>query len=429
MASADSIPNISNPFKKTKLQENLTEVPKKPEPRMTLINPVFTYPQLSLNQNNFGSNHSEKKNNNLIFNQRFNSSHSVKRIPEYDFLNQFSFMPRFPNLSFGMPVMSSQFKSFGLMNSFSHLKDDRNMPLKINPNSFMLNSLVNENEEFYKEKKEENKNNNNNNKTKDLFNQSQKSEEKNNSEKSSSPEKSSSNSNNDNINNKLNNNNITNTGTKFFTNHNYGYKCSCSKTKCNRKYCECYNSGNYCVDCNCKDCNNRPPVNSYTNKHPTDDQSKSKKEKVICTCTKSGCNKNYCECFKIGQKCSSLCRCIGCENNDQIQSKKYNFNYQCNTANSIYIIKNKIFVENMKEKIKDELFGDNPQIKKYDFVGICKKRKREEYKNEEEEKNFGKNIKNKKIENSEEFNLFNDSLFDQNGKVILRHINLFQKFV
>ena len=429
MASADSIPNISNPFKKTKLQENLKELPKKPEPRMTLINPVFTYPQLSLNQNNFGSNHSEKKNNNLIFNQRFNSSHSVKRIPEYDFLNQFSFMPRFPNLSFGMPVMSSQFKSFGLMNSFSHLKDDRNMPLKINPNSFMLNSLVNENEEFYKEKKEENKNNNNNNKTKDLFNQSQKSEEKNNSEKSSSPEKSSSNSNNDNINNKLNNNNITNTGTKFFTNHNYGYKCSCSKTKCNRKYCECYNSGNYCVDCNCKDCNNRPPVNSYTNKHPTDEQSKSKKEKVICTCTKSGCNKNYCECFKIGQKCTSLCRCIGCENNDQIQSKKYNFNYQCNTANSIYIIKNKIFVENMKEKIRDEIFGDNPQIKKYDFVGICKKRKREENKNEEEEKNFGKNIKNKKIENSEEFNLFNDSLFDQNGKVILRHINLFQKFV
>ena len=83
----------------------------------------------------------------------------------------------------------------------------------------------------------------------------------------------------------------------------------------------------------------------------------------------------------------------------------------------------------MKEKIRDEIFEDNPQIKKYDFVGICKKRKREENKNEEEEKNFGKNIKNKKIENSEEFNLFNDSLFDQNGKVILRHINLFQKFV
>ena len=58
-------------------------------------------------------------------------------------------------------------------------------------------------------------------------------------------------------------------------------------------------------------------------------------------------------------------------------------------------------------------------------MGINKKRKREENKNEENEKNYNNN-KNKKIENgAEEINLFNDSLFDQNGKVILRHINLF----
>ena len=425
MTSTDSASNNQNAFTKAKVQENVNQIPKMPEQRMTLRNPIFAYPQLSLTPNNFGSNHSEKKNNNLFLGQRFNSTHSVKSIPEYDLFNQFSFVPRFPNLNFGMPLMSSQFKSFGLMNSFSHLKDDRNMPLKLSPNTFMLNSLVNENEEFYKEKKEENKNN----KTKDLFNQ--KKEEKNNSEKSSSPEKSDTfeNNNNNKDKNTTVNHNNANIVAKFFTNHNYGYKCSCSKTQCNRKYCECYNSGNYCVDCNCKNCNNKPPVNSYTNKHPTDEQSKSKKEKVICTCTKSGCNKNYCECFKIGQKCSSLCRCIGCENNDQIQSKRYNYNYQCNSANSIYIIKNKIFVENMKEKIKDEFYGDSNPIRKYDFVGISKKRKREENKNEEDEKNFGKNIKNKKNENSDEINLFNDSLFDQNGKVILRHINLFHKFV
>ena len=150
---------------------------------------------------------------------------------------------------------------------------------------------------------------------------------------------------------------------------------------------------------------------------------------VICTCTKSGCNKNYCECFKIGQKCTSLCRCIGCENNDQIQSKKYNFNYQCDSANSIYIIKNKIYVENMEEKLKNKiLFGNVATMKNYDFAAICKKRKREENKNEEDEKNFGKNIKNKikKNENEDDINLFNDSLFDNNGKVILRHINLFR---
>ena len=30
----------------------------------------------------------------------------------------------------------------------------------------------------------------------------------------------------------------------------------------------------------CKNCNNKPPVNSYTNKHPVDEQSKTKKEKI-----------------------------------------------------------------------------------------------------------------------------------------------------
>ena len=97
-----------------------------------------------------------------------------------------------------------------------------------------------ENNEFYKEKKEENNQSDNSNE-----------EENNNIEKLNNQEKN-------------NGANIT----KFFTNHNYGYKCSCSKTQCNRKYCECFNSGNYCVDCNCKNCNNKPPANSYTNKHP-----------------------------------------------------------------------------------------------------------------------------------------------------------------
>ena len=54
------------------------------------------------------------------------------------------------------------------------------------------------------------------------------------------------------------------------------------------------------------------------------------------------------------------------------------------------------------------------------FLAICKKRKREETKNNEE--NFEK--KKKICKNTEEIELFNDSLFDKNGQVILRHINL-----
>ena len=58
--------------------------------------------------------------------------------------------------------------------------------------------------------------------------------------------------------------------TKFFTDYGgYGYKCSCSKTQCNRFYCECYRSGLYCIDCNCKNCENKPPKNYVSNRHPT----------------------------------------------------------------------------------------------------------------------------------------------------------------
>jgi len=384
MASTDSASNNKNQ------NYNFEEI-KKQDNKSKKIDSTLIYCKSNINQNIFNSGFSEKNNNNL--GERFNSINSIRSHQDYNFINPF-FVPSLKN--FGAPLLSFAFSK----NINSNLKEEQKIPINY-PTNFMLDNILKENNEFYKEKKEENN-------IKDLNNVNNE-ENDNNTEKLKSQEKN-------------NNTNVT----KFFTNHNYGYKCSCSKTQCNRKYCECFNSGNYCVDCNCKNCINKPPVNSYTNKHPKkDDSSKLKKEKIICTCTKSGCNKNYCECYKVGQKCSSLCRCIGCENNDQIFRKKYNTNYQCNLANSIYIIKNKITVENLKEKKNLDFFGEEAApIGKYDFIGICKKRKREENKNEENNNN---NYKNKKIENiKDEINLFNDSLFDQNGKVILRHINLFQ---
>ena len=221
---------------------------------------------------------------------------------------------------------------------------------------------------------------------------------------------------------KINSTTNNNLGTKFFTNHNYGYKCSCSKTQCNRKYCECYNSGNYCIDCNCKNCKNQPPINTYSNKRPNDLVSKMKKSKEICTCTKSGCNKNYCECFKNGNKCTSLCRCIDCENtddNNKIKNKNI-FDYECCPANSIYIIKNKCIIENIKNLNEDEreFLKYNNYENKNDKM-MNKKRKRDEGENNEDN-GIKKNKKNKNEDNI----LFNDSLFDKNGKVILRHINM-----
>ena len=106
MASTDSISNNQNqnPFTQVKLKENFKEIPKKPEPKLTLISPIFTYPQLSVNQNNFGSNIVEKKNNIINFPQRINSTHPIKSNSEYDLINQYPFVPHFPNLNFGMPI-------------------------------------------------------------------------------------------------------------------------------------------------------------------------------------------------------------------------------------------------------------------------------------------------------------------------------------
>ena len=422
MNSTESGTNNQYQYEQNKNEENKEELLKRPEPRSTVINPSFIYPQILNPQKSNISNASEKNN---MIGECFNSFCSYKSLGDNYPINK----PLLSNYKNFNPIIPPwKFPSFGVFNS--NLRDEQKNRIRIDSNNFMLNYLSKENDDFYKEKKE-NKNypnlfqfQNKNYDNKWAFN--------NNLNRNISGEIDINNKINQTqipinipkiINNEINspktNDNINtnaNSGTKFFTNHNYGYKCSCSKTQCNRKYCECYNSGNYCVDCNCKNCNNKPPINSYTNKHPTDEQTKIKKERIICTCTKSGCNKNYCECFKIGQKCSSLCRCIGCENNDQIQNKKYNYNYQCNLANSIFIIKNKLYIEDINLK--------REELRKKEFIGNNKKRRREEKNNEEEE--LHNNNKNKKIEDtSDDVNLFNDSLFDKNGKVILRHINLF----
>jgi hypothetical protein len=205
-------------------------------------------------------------------------------------------------------------------------------------------------------------------------------------------------------------------GTKFFTNHNFGYKCSCSKTQCNRKYCECFNSGNYCIDCNCKNCENQPPENTYSNKRPQEIVDKMKKSKEICTCTKSGCNKNYCECFKSGNKCTLSCRCIDCENlEDNLKIKNKN-NYNCSHANSIYIIKNELIIEKINGEKEDKMSINQNGYKQSTMIN--KKRTRD----------VNKKVKDSNVKRNENSNeneiYFNDSLFEKKGRFILGNMNM-----
>ena len=109
--------------------------------------------------------------------------------------------------------------------------------------------------------------------------------------------------------------------------------CSCTKTKCIKKYCECFANKRYCVDCHCSGCLNN---SEYYKKDQNNSKNNEKIEKIICTCEKSNCNKKYCECFKAGIFCNSKCRCLNCKNKSE-------------NGKSENIIKEKIKVKEKKD--------------------------------------------------------------------------------
>lgn len=112
--------------------------------------------------------------------------------------------------------------------------------------------------------------------------------------------------------------------------------CTCTKSRCLKKYCECYANKVYCNGCNCTNCYNLPKfkelikrsLDNTTNRKDTDSCDENidnnNKNEVLCNCTKSNCTKKYCECFKVGEGCKETCRCINCENNKEKDKIKKN---------------------------------------------------------------------------------------------------------
>lgn len=109
--------------------------------------------------------------------------------------------------------------------------------------------------------------------------------------------------------------------------------CTCKKTKCVKKYCECYSNKKFCEDCHCQNCLNKPTYyrDSYNDKRPSNDI-------IICTCSKSSCNKKYCECYKAGVRCNNKCRCLNCQNKSEDNINNYNENINNINSNKTNIM-------------------------------------------------------------------------------------------
>uniref|UniRef100_A0A2K1WV38 CRC domain-containing protein n=1 Tax=Populus trichocarpa TaxID=3694 RepID=A0A2K1WV38_POPTR len=122
-------------------------------------------------------------------------------------------------------------------------------------------------------------------------------------------------------------------------------RCNCKKTRCLKRYCDCFAAGIYCAEtCACQGCFNRPEyedtvlearqqkeshnplafapkiVQHVTEFHAinVEDASlftpSSGRHKTGCNCKRSMCVKKYCECYQANVGCSNACRCEGCKN-------------------------------------------------------------------------------------------------------------------
>lgn len=106
------------------------------------------------------------------------------------------------------------------------------------------------------------------------------------------------------------------------------FKCKCKKSKCLQYYCECFTNNSFCKDCQCKNCFNTETNENERNKailllsikNKGNARNHDRSLMQGCKCSKSHCQKKYCECYNKAIVCTLKCKCTECKNNEQNES-------------------------------------------------------------------------------------------------------------